>query len=74
MKSLINWTKHSNQMTQFMEVQEKYLRHMQSMMILEISWIAERYAELGVHPSGDAFKKLPKELKQSIPFICKSTM
>ena len=26
-----------------------------------------RYAELGVHPSGDAFRKLPVELKQGIP-------
>jgi len=28
---------------------------------------SRRYAELGVHPSGDAFKNLPVELKQSIP-------
>jgi type I restriction enzyme R subunit len=28
---------------------------------------SRRYAELGVHPSGDAFKKLPLELKESIP-------
>ena len=28
---------------------------------------SRRYAELSVHPSGDAFKKLPLELKQSIP-------
>ena len=28
---------------------------------------SRRYAELGVHPSGDAFRKLPVELKQGIP-------
>ena len=28
---------------------------------------SRRYAELGVHPSGNAFKKLPIELKQGIP-------
>ena len=28
-----------------------------------------RYAELGVHPSGDAFRKLPVELKQGIPLF-----
>ena len=28
---------------------------------------SRRYAELGVHPSGDAFKNLPVDLKQSIP-------
>ena len=28
---------------------------------------SRRYAELSVHPSGDAFRKLPLELKQSIP-------
>ena len=33
-----------------------------------------RYADLGVHPSGDAFRKLPKELKQSIPFYIKQNV
>ena len=28
---------------------------------------SRRYAELGVHPSGNAFRKLPIELKQGIP-------
>ncbi len=35
---------------------------------------SRRYAELGVHPSGDAFKKLPKELKQSIPLYVKDNV
>ena len=30
---------------------------------------SRRYAELGVHPSGDAFRKLPVELKQGIPLF-----
>ena len=34
----------------------------------------KRYAELGVHPSGDAFRKLPKELKQSIPLYVKDNV
>jgi len=28
---------------------------------------SKRYAELGVHPSGGAFRRLPVELKQGIP-------
>ena len=32
---------------------------------------SKRYAELGVHPSGDAFKKLPAELKMGIPSYIK---
>ena len=32
---------------------------------------SRRYAELGVHPSGDAFKKLHPELKESIPSYIK---
>ena len=32
---------------------------------------SRRYAELGVHPSGDAFRKLPVELKQGIPSYIK---
>ena len=35
---------------------------------------SKRYAELGVHPSGDAFKKLPTELKQSIPLYVKDNV
>lgn len=35
---------------------------------------SRRYAELGVHPSGDAFKKLPLELKQSIPSYIKDNV
>ncbi len=35
---------------------------------------SRRYAELGVHPSGDAFRKLPKELKQSIPLYVKDNV
>ena len=35
---------------------------------------SRRYAELSVHPSGDAFKKLPKELKQSIPLYVKQNV
>ena len=35
---------------------------------------SRRYAELGVHPSGDAFKKLPTELKQSIPLYVKDNV
>ena len=35
---------------------------------------SKRYAELGVHPSGDAFRKLPKELKQSIPLYVKDNV
>tara|TARA_Y100001934_G_scaffold281372_1_gene390838 strand:+ start:4542 stop:7007 length:2466 start_codon:yes stop_codon:yes gene_type:complete len=35
---------------------------------------SRRYAELGVHPSGDAFKKLPTELKQSIPLYVKNNV
>ncbi len=34
----------------------------------------KRYAELGVHPSGDAFKKLPIELKQNIPSYVKDNV
>lgn len=34
----------------------------------------KRYAELGVHPSGDAFKKLPMELKQNIPSYVKDNV
>ena len=34
---------------------------------------SKRYAELSVHPSGEAFKNLPKDLKQNIPnFINKN--
>ena len=33
-----------------------------------------RYAELGVHPSGDAFRKLPVELKQGIPSYIKQNV
>ena len=33
-----------------------------------------RYAELGVHPSGDAFRKLPVELKQGIPLFIKQNV
>ena len=32
---------------------------------------SKRYAELGVHPSGEAFKVLPIELKQQIPIYIK---
>lgn len=35
---------------------------------------SRRYAELGVHPSGDAFKKLPAELKKSIPAYIKQNV
>ena len=35
---------------------------------------SRRYAELGVHPSADAFRKLPKELKQSIPLYVKDNV
>ena len=35
---------------------------------------SKRYAELGVHPSGEAFRKLPKELKQSIPLYVKDNV
>ncbi len=35
---------------------------------------SRRYAELGVHPSGDAFRKLPVELKQSIPSYIKQNV
>ena len=33
-----------------------------------------RYAELSVHPSGETFKKLPMELKQSIPLYIKNNV
>ena len=32
---------------------------------------SKRYAELVVHPSGEAFKTLPIELKQGIPHYIK---
>ena len=35
---------------------------------------SRRYAELGVHPSGDAFRKLPVELKQGIPSYIKQNV
>ena len=35
---------------------------------------SRQYAKLGVHPSGDAFRKLPKELKQSIPLYVKENV
>ena len=35
---------------------------------------SKRYAELGVHPSGEAFRKLPKELRQSIPLYVKDNV
>ena len=35
---------------------------------------SKRYAELGVHPSGDAFKTLPLELKQKIPNYIKENV
>ena len=35
---------------------------------------SKRYAELGVHPSGEAFRKFPKELKQSIPLYVKDNV
>ena len=35
---------------------------------------SRRYAELSVHPSGETFKKLPRELKQSIPLYIKDNV
>ena len=35
---------------------------------------SRRYAELGVHPSGDAFRKLPMGLKQTIPSYIKQNV
>ncbi len=35
---------------------------------------SKRYAELGVHPSGEAFKTLPIELKQAIPNYIKENV
>ena len=35
---------------------------------------SKRYAELGVHPSGEAFKSLPIELKQGIPNYIKENV
>ncbi len=35
---------------------------------------SKRYAELGVHPSGEAFKTLPIELKQAIPTYIKENV
>ena len=35
---------------------------------------SRRYAELGVHPSGEAFRNLPNELKQSIPLYVKDNV
>ena len=35
---------------------------------------SKRYAELGVHPSGEAFKVLPIELKQQIPIYIKENV
>ena len=35
---------------------------------------SKRYAELGVHPSGEAFKTLPIELKQGIPNYIKENV
>lgn len=35
---------------------------------------SRRYAELGVHPSGDAFRKLPLDLKQGIPSYIKQNV
>ena len=35
---------------------------------------SKRYAELHVHPSGDAFRKLPAELRQSIPTYIKQNV
>ena len=35
---------------------------------------SKRYAELGVHPSGDAFRKLPLDLKQGIPSYIKQNV
>ena len=35
---------------------------------------SRRYAELGVHPSGDAFKRLPPELQKSIPSYIKKNV
>ena len=41
---------------------------------LDTSSIARRFAELSVHPSGDAFRKLPLELKQGIPLYIKENV
>ena len=35
---------------------------------------SKRYAELGVHPSGNAFRNLPVELKQNIPNYIKENV
>ena len=35
---------------------------------------SRRYAELGVHPSGEAFRKLPVELKKGIPSYIKQNV
>ena len=35
---------------------------------------SKRYADLSVHPSGDAFKKLPVEYKQNIPAFIKQNV
>ena len=35
---------------------------------------SKKFAELSVHPSGDAFKKLPLELKQGIPLYIKENV
>ena len=35
---------------------------------------SKRFAELGVHPSGDAFRKLTRELKENIPSFIKQNV
>jgi type I restriction enzyme R subunit len=35
---------------------------------------SKKFAELSVHPSGDAFRKLPSELKQGIPLYIKENV
>ena len=35
---------------------------------------SKKFAELSIHPSGDAFRKLPLDFKNSIPFYVKENV
>ena len=52
------------------EVFEAYTTDEEFREIIE----SKKYAELGVHPSGEAFKTLPIELKQGIPNYIKENV
>ena len=61
-------------MTQFMQLLKRSLRHMQQIKNLEILSKVKDTQNLGVHPSGEAFKTLPIELKKGIPNYIKENV